>query len=72
MFGLLIRGLYANSESLMRVRRYTLFVSIGKVVNRAGLELPRTRYDTVIVGGGLLGLACAFTRGASFPNARCL
>ena len=41
-------------------RRYTLLVSTGKVVNRAGQGLPRTRYDTVIVGGGLLGLACAF------------
>ncbi|MDQ3398700.1 MAG: FAD-dependent oxidoreductase [Deinococcota bacterium] len=32
----------------------------GKVMNRAGLTLPRTHYDKVVVGGGLLGLACAF------------
>lgn len=32
----------------------------GKVVNRAGLELPRHHYERVIVGGGMMGLACAF------------
>ena len=32
----------------------------GRVLNRAGLALPRATYDTVVVGGGLLGLACAF------------
>lgn len=30
------------------------------MLNRAGLALPRASYDTVVVGGGLLGLACAF------------
>ena len=32
----------------------------GKVLNRAGLSLPRKHYDILIVGGGLLGLCCAY------------
>ena len=48
------------SSKLEPKTRYTFLVNTGKVVNRAGLELPRTCYDTAIVGGGLLGLACAF------------
>ncbi|CAN5556438.1 hypothetical protein BH24DEI1_BH24DEI1_04390 [soil metagenome] len=34
-------------------------VAPGRVVNRAGLRLPRHHYHKVVVGGGLLGLACA-------------
>jgi len=32
----------------------------GRVFNHSGLALERTHYDIGIVGGGLLGLSCAF------------
>lgn len=32
----------------------------GKVLNRAALDPPRGEYDFVIIGGGLLGVACAW------------
>ena len=44
----------------------------GKVLNRAGLALPQSHYDTVVVGGGLLGLACAFYLRGLQPQASLL
>ena len=44
----------------------------GAVMNRAGLELPQTHYDYVVLGGGLLGLACAFYLKKSQPDASLL
>ncbi len=32
----------------------------GHVINRADQELPQSRYDIVVIGGGVLGLAAAF------------
>ena len=41
-------------------------------MNRAGLELPRDHYDYVVLGGGLLGLACAFYLQTFQPDASLL
>ena len=41
-------------------------------MNRAGLALPRTHYDRVVLGGGLLGLAAAFYLRALEPEASLL
>lgn len=32
----------------------------GHVINRADRNLPRSRYDVIVIGGGVLGLATAF------------
>jgi glycine/D-amino acid oxidase-like deaminating enzyme len=42
------------------IPRAKLAVMSGSVLNRADLDLPRERYDLVVIGGGLLGLAAAF------------
>ncbi len=44
----------------------------GNVLNRAGLDLPQSHYDTLVIGGGLLGLACAFYLRALQPEASLL
>lgn len=44
----------------------------GKVMNRAGLELPQRHYDYAVLGGGLLGLACAFYLKKAQPDASLL
>lgn len=32
----------------------------GQVLNRAAQDLPRDEYDFLVIGGGLLGVACAY------------
>ncbi len=56
----------------MHPNRVTLGGVAGQVLNRAGLTLPQSHYDTVVVGGGLLGLACAFYLRALQPEASLL
>ena len=56
----------------MHPNRVTLWGVAGQVLNRAGLTLPQSHYDTVVVGGGLLGLACAFYLRALQPEASLL
>ncbi|MBV9657625.1 MAG: FAD-binding oxidoreductase [Verrucomicrobia bacterium] len=38
----------------------TATVAPGKILNRAGQELPRAKYDFAVIGGGLLGIVCAW------------
>lgn len=45
---------------------------MGTVFNHAGKALLRTHYDTLIIGGGLLGLACAFYLQRLRPQSRML
>ncbi len=40
----------------------------GHVINRADQDLPRSRYDFVVIGGGVLGLAAAFYLRKFAPN----
>lgn len=44
----------------------------GKVINKAALELPQTHYNYIVLGGGLLGLACAFYLRTLQPDASLL